>query len=534
MQTDRATISDSLNILQAVIDATPDAIFVKDLEGRYVLVNAAAARFIGLEPGEIIGKHDLDLYPAETARAFIEADRQVLASGEARTFEGEAIGSGQVQTFLVTKGVCRGTDGAIVGLFGISHDITERKLAEEALRKAEVDKQLRRSQKMEAIGRLAGGVAHDFNNLLTAIRGRCELLLLMKSLETRARDGIAEIQRAALSASSLTRQLLAFSRQQVIEPAVLDLNAVISSVATMLQRVIGEDIDLALTLEPELQRVKADSGQVEQILMNLALNARDAMPLGGRLAITTRNIVLDEEFTRTHPDTTVGPHVLIVVTDTGGGMAPDVQHRVFEPFFTTKGLKGTGLGLASVYGIVKQNNGSIWVDSEVGKGTEFRIFWPTTTAESSPAFDVTLDAPATGRESVLVVEDNIAVGEIVCLHLAQRGYDVYSAADPVEAMRICAESGPFDLLLTDIIMPGMSGPMLAKQLTAAYPQLAVLFMSGYTDDTMVRHSVAESGVAFLQKPFTGDELALKVRRVIDAARAGRPVEAAAVAVPVRG
>jgi two-component system, cell cycle sensor histidine kinase and response regulator CckA len=508
---------DSDHILHAVIDATPDAVFVKDREGRYVLVNAAAARFIGLPAGEIIGKHDLDLYPLETARTFIETDRQVLTSGMPMSFEGVAQGGdGQRQTYLVTKGVCRDRNGTIVGLFGISHDITARKQAEEALRKAEVETQLRRGQKMEAIGRLAGGVAHDFNNLLTAMRGRCELLLEMPELTPRARAGVAEIQRAAMSASSLTRQLLAFSRQQVIERAVLDLNAVITSVGTMLQRLIGEDIDLGLVLDPRLPHVKGDSGQIEQILMNLAVNARDAMPVGGRLTIETMSVTLDEEFTRMYPDIVPGPHVMIEVTDTGSGMAADVQQRVFEPFFTTKGLKGTGLGLASVYGIVKQNHGVIVVDSEIGKGTAFKIYWPATGAALAPV-DVIPASPDAGTETVLVVEDNEAVGEVVCLQLEQRGYRVHSASDANEAMRICAESGPFDLLLTDIVMPGMSGPVLATQLKARHDSLAVLFMSGYTDDTVVRHSVAESGVPFLQKPFTGQELAVKVRRVLDSA-----------------
>jgi PAS domain S-box-containing protein len=511
---------DSDDILRAVIDATPDAVFVKDLEGRYLLVNDAAARFLGLAPEDILGRNDFELYPLETARRFVEADRQVLATGTAQTFEGVATGGQHVATYLVTKGVCRDRTGRIVGLFGISHDITERKRAEEALRRAEVEKQARRGQKMEAIGRLAGGVAHDFNNLLTAIQGRCELLLLDGTVAGRARDGVSEIQRAATSAASLTRQLLAFSRQQVIEPAVIDLNTVISGVATMLRRLIGEDITLTLALDLGLHRVKADPGQVEQVLVNLAINARDAMPLGGRLTVSTENIVVDEPFTQTHPGSTTGPHVLITVSDSGTGMATDVQHRVFEPFFTTKGQKGTGLGLASVYGIVTQNQGAIWVESEVGRGTTFRILWPATDAPLADTARAAASVP-NGRETVLVVEDNAAVAEIVCLQLAQRGYTVYAAADGAEALRVCAEHQPIDLLLTDIVMPGMSGPALAAELSARYPRLAVLFMSGYTDDTVVRHRVAESGVAFLQKPFTGDELAVKVRRVLDAARTAR-------------
>jgi signal transduction histidine kinase/ActR/RegA family two-component response regulator len=444
----------------------------------------------------------------------------VLASGVAQTFEGVATGPQHVATYLVTKGVCRDRSGRIVGLFGISHDITERKRAEEALRKAEVEKQARRSQKMEAIGRLAGGVAHDFNNLLTAIEGRCELLLGDGTVTGRAHDGVSEIQRAATSAASLTRQLLAFSRQQVIEPTVIDLNTVISGVATMLRRLIGEDITLTLALDLGLHRVRVDPGQVEQVLVNLALNARDAMPLGGRLSITTENIVIDEAFTQTHPGSTVGRHVLITVSDNGTGMAAEVQHRVFEPFFTTKGQKGTGLGLASVYGMVTQNQGSIWLESEVGRGATFRILWPATDA-ALPATDRLPGGAASGSETVLVVEDNAAVAEIVCLQLAQRGYTVHCAADGAEALRICARHQPIDLLISDIVMPGMSGPALAAELTARYPRLAVLLMSGYTDDTVVRHRVAESGVAFLQKPFSGDELAVKVRRLLDGLRTER-------------
>jgi PAS domain S-box-containing protein len=392
----------------------------------------------------------------------------------------------------------------------------ERKRAEEALQ-ASAD-QLRQSQKLEAVGQLAGGVAHDFNNLLTVINGYSDLLLRRMTQGDDMRTKVEEIKKAGERAASLTRQLLAFSRKQVLQPKVIRLNAVVADVEKMLRRLIGEDIDLVTVLEPTLSQIKADPGQVEQVILNLAVNARDAMPQGGKLTIETHNVHADDEFTRKHPTIRCGDYVVLAISDTGIGMDAETQARIFEPFFTTKEQgKGTGLGCATVYGIVKQSDGNIWVDSEPGKGTTFKVYLPAVLHEtpSEPEKAPAAELPP-GREKVLLTEDEEPVRRLTKTILEINGYQVFEAADGDEALAVHEKhQGEFDLVITDVVMPNMSGPELAESLEAISPGLKVLFLSGYTDDAIVRHGLLNEKVEFLQKPFTPDALLRKVREVLD-------------------
>jgi signal transduction histidine kinase/ActR/RegA family two-component response regulator len=389
---------------------------------------------------------------------------------------------------------------------------------------AETQGQLEQAQKMDAVGRLAGGVAHDFNNLLTVILGRTDILLHPLKPEDPMRRGIELIQRTAGRAADLTRQLLAFSRKQVLEPVVLDLSAVTTDMKDMLGRLIGEDIALLTTPTPGLGRVKADRGQIEQVIMNLAVNARDAMPQGGRLIVETADIDLDDEYVRRHVGARPGPHVMLAVSDTGTGIPHEIQPQIFEPFFTTKEQgKGTGLGLATVYGIVKQSGGYIEVDSEPGQGTTFRVYLPRLDAEPAPVDRSARPAAAAGgTETILLVEDEEGVRELARDILRASGYTVLEARNGPEALLLCERhQGPLDMLLTDVVMPRMSGRELAERLAPLRPDLSVLYMSGYTDDAVIRHGVLGAGTSFLQKPFTPAALVLHVRETLDLTAAAK-------------
>jgi PAS domain S-box-containing protein len=390
---------------------------------------------------------------------------------------------------------------------GISLDVTARRTLEA---------QYQQSQKMEAIGRLAGGVAHDFNNLLTVILGYCELLLAdFKEDDPRQAD-VAEIQQAGARACALTRQLLAFSRKQIIEPRLLDLNKVVGDLRGMLDRLIGEDVNVLVNLQPELALIMADPGQVEQIVMNLAVNARDAMPKGGGLVIETAKVELDEHYARTHHGVKPGPYVVLSVTDTGIGMTPQVQARLFEPFFTTKEPgKGTGLGLATVHGIVTQCGGSVGVYSEVGRGTSFKVYFPRAGAAEMivPAPTPAAQPPA-GSQTVLLVEDEAGLRQLAKKLLQRQGYVALVAAHAEEALRVIEQHPLIDVLLTDVVMPGGSGPDLARRAAELRPALKVIYMSGYTEEAIVQHGVLKPGIAFLHKPFTSDTLGRKIREVL--------------------
>src|SRR5579863_655160 len=397
--------------------------------------------------------------------------------------------------------------GHLVRAWGIQREITESRRLEE---------QLRNAQQMEAIGRLAGGVAHDFNNILSIIMGHGELLLGSPGLGDRARNGVEQIRRAADRAASLTQQLLAFSRKQVLQPKALDLNTCVSDVQKMLTRVIGEDIELVASLHPSLSWVRADPGQIEQVLMNLAVNARDAMPSGGKLVMETANVSLTPE-PAFALDLAPGDYVTLAVSDTGHGMDSGTLAHILEPFFTTKPMgKGTGLGLATVYGIVKQSGGGIFVESTVRKGTCFRIYLPAAEREAPRPLASPHDPIAGGRETILLAEDEPGLRELARIFLESYGYKVLEAASAHQAIQ-AAEifSGPIHLLLTDVIMPGMSGPQLADKIVASRPGTKVVYMTGYTDDMVVQHRVLEPGVELLQKPFTKLDLAQKVRSTLD-------------------
>jgi two-component system, cell cycle sensor histidine kinase and response regulator CckA len=369
---------------------------------------------------------------------------------------------------------------------------------------------------MEAIGRLAGGVAHDFNNLLTVILGHCELVLEDLAPNHLCRAGVTEIQKAGESAAALTRQLLAFSRKQIIEPTLLDLNKVVSGMEAMVARLIREDVKVELIAGSQPALVNADRGQVEQIVMNLAVNARDAMPAGGTLTIEIANVDLDQHYAEGHVSVRPGRHVVLTVSDTGTGMTPEVQARLFEPFFTSKEPgKGTGLGLATVHGIVARSGGSVTVYSELGRGTAFKVYFPRADAVLPAAETARPVARGTSAETVLVVEDAEALRELARGLLERQGYSVLVAADAHEALRVAEPSRSIDVLLTDVVMPGASGPELTKLLVEQRPSLKVIYMSGYTEETIVHHGVVKPGIAFLHKPFTAETLGRKVREVLD-------------------
>jgi signal transduction histidine kinase/FixJ family two-component response regulator len=410
-----------------------------------------------------------------------------------------------VELYLVPLTV----DGRVLGSLGIYQDVTERRVLEQ---------QLRMGQKMEAVGRLSGGIAHDFNNLLGVILGYIQVIKRSLDPGNSMYEYAEEVEKASHRAVALTRQLLAFSRQQVLEPVILSLNTLVTDMQKMLPRLIGEDIDLNLILDPNISLVKADPGQVEQVLMNLAVNARDAMPDGGKLTIQTADSEIDAAFAREHPGSVPGKYVRLTVKDTGTGIDPDIQSQIFEPFFTTKGRdKGTGLGLATVYGIVKQSNGYITVDSEKGKGASFAVYLPRIEqAASAPIKSSPETLTTRGCENVLLVEDAEPLRKLAELFLKENGYQVIAAADGSEALEVAAQfPGPIHLLLTDVVMPGINGRVLAERLAPNHPGMKVLYMSGYTDSFIAGHGVLEPGTHLLRKPFTEEILARKVRDLLD-------------------
>lgn len=395
-----------------------------------------------------------------------------------------------------------------------------RRVLEEAEERARVElleQQLRQAQKVEAIGRLAGGVAHDFNNLLTLIGGYADLTLGQLPQGDPLHENLEEITSAARRAAELTRQLLAFSRRQILAPKVIDLNAVVAGTEKMLRRLIGEDIDLVATPEPELWRVKADAGQIEQIIMNLAVNARDAMPDGGRLTLETQNVELDDAYARAHVAVQPGPYVMLAISDTGSGMDDETLGHLFEPFFTTKGPgQGTGLGLATVYGIVKQSGGNIWVYSEVGRGTTFKVYLPRVDEPLDSATPPKPSASLRGTETILLVEDERGVRLLALRVLEGNGYSVLEAAEGPTAIELVRQyEGPIHLLVTDVVMPHMGGRAVADAVTSLRPTVKVLYLSGYTANAIVHRGVLDPKTPFLEKPFTPATLASKVREVLD-------------------
>jgi len=501
----------SLLLLEAVSEGTPDAIYVKDTAGRYLMINKAGAQNLGRKVNDVLGKHDVELLAPEIAQKISQIDRDVMQQGKVNVTEEAGVFAGVARSFLSTKGPYRDRDGKVIGLIGISRDITERQ---------KIEKQLQQSQRLESVGTLAGGIAHDFNNLLTVIRGYSSMLSDHAAASPDLVNPVRQIDDAASRAASLTHQLLAFSRRQVLQPRVLNLNDIVKDVETLLRRLIGEDIDLLTMLEPELGSVRADQSQMEQVLMNLAVNSRDAMAEGGKLTIETANVTLDADYAKEHGIPIVGSCIMLALSDTGHGMDPEIITHIFEPFFTTKSKgKGTGLGLSTVYGIVKQSGGYIWVYSEQKRGTSFKIYLPRVDEMPAVIAKTSAATRANGSETILLVEDDEPLRELAVAILTQSGYAVLAAKNPEEALHLSSDPATaFDMLLTDVVMPGMNGRELSKRIAEQRPRIPTLFMSGYTTNAIVHQGVLDSDVAFLQKPFTADVLRARVRQVLDAVR----------------
>jgi signal transduction histidine kinase/CheY-like chemotaxis protein len=506
-----ATLREREMLIQTVVTHAPLVLFAFDREGIFTLSEGRGLVALHLRPGEVIGRSIFQMY---------SRDSRILEHTQ-RALQGEAIhsisqvGDGTLETWLSPL---RDEQGVVNGVIGVAVDISDR---------TRLEARLLQAQKMDAIGRLAGGVAHDFNNLLTAITGYVEIALADLPPDHAIVPDLHEIRRSAARAAALTRQLLAFARKQIIDPRVLSLNDLILEVDKLLRRLIGEDIELVALPAPDLWLVKVDAGQIEQLLVNLVVNARDAMPGGGRLIVETGNIELDETFERMHISVTPGPYVMLAVSDTGAGMPPEVQAQLFEPFFTTKELgKGTGLGLATCYGIVKQHGGTIWVYSEAGKGTTIKVYLPRVDAPAAPRqHQVVPETLPSGVETVLLVEDEPTVRDLATRVLRAQGYTVLVASDGTEGLARADEyGGGIQLLLADVVMPRIGGKALADQLLSRRPGIKLLFMSGYTDSAIVHRGQLDPGVAFIQKPFTPGQLARKVRETLDAPAAPQPGE----------
>ncbi|MHB8486121.1 MAG: hybrid sensor histidine kinase/response regulator [Candidatus Acidiferrales bacterium] len=496
---------------RSVVEDAPYGIFKADMTGKILMVNPALEKMLGYKSQDELLEIDLASgiyrHPAEHQKInqlFLRDQHFKDVEVEWKRKDG---------AFITVR--CSGwpiKDESSTDMEVFAEDVTERRMLE---------RQLRMAQKMEAVGRLSGGIAHDFNNLLGVIIGYIQVMKRNLIPGQPSYEYAEEIEKAGRRAAALTRQLLAFSRQQVLEPVILNLNTLVSEMEKMLPRLIGEDIQLNLILDPVIGQVKADPGQIEQVVMNLAVNARDAMPDGGKLTIQTANTELDAVFTREHPGSIAGQYVMLAVTDTGTGMDPETQAQIFEPFFTTKGRdKGTGLGLATVYGVVKQSNGYIAVESEKDKGALFKIYLPRIEQPVSTR-SKSIQSPLTmrGSETILLVEDAEPLRLLAQLFLKENGYHVLAAADGAEAEQVAAQNpSPIHLLLTDVVMPGINGRVLAERLASLHPAMKVLYMSGYTDNFIAGHGVLEEGLHLLHKPFTEEVLMRKIRELLDAGK----------------
>jgi hypothetical protein len=524
----RRAYREALRALESPTGQERFRLLADNIKEAFIIVEMPHGRsvYVSQKWEDIWGRHVDDAYadPLVWFEAIHPDDRPGVAASIAALSAAEA----SQRTFRIQRpdGTLRWVRGRAIRVFDErEHPHRLVVLIEDITVARETEEQLRQAQKMEAVGRLAGGVAHDFNNLLVVIDGYAEMVAHDLGPSHRAQSDLAEIHDAARRATSLTSQLLAFSRRQILQPEILDLNQVLRHVEFLLRRVIGEDITLSMRLCEPLGRVSADPGQIEQVIINLAINARDAMPDGGLLTIETAEVELDVEYAARHPGATTGEQVMIAVSDTGIGMDEATMRRLFEPFFTTKPVgRGTGLGLATVYGIVKQSQGSIWVYSEPGRGTTFKIYFPAVGDAVAAVTRGQAEVPTlAGTETVLVVEDQVDVRRLIGRTLRRQGYCVLAAANADEAETFAREhQGPIHMLLTDVVLPGAGGREVARQVLAERADVRVAYMSGYTDDVIVHHGVLEPGLAFIQKPFTGDALLRKIREVLSAEPPPKP------------
>ncbi len=509
--TERKRAQESSVRLATAVEQSAEAIVITDANGSILYTNPAFEKTTGYTFAEVLGQNPRILKSGKQDDEFYRRMWTVLSAG--KVWSGHLINKRKDGTLFeesATISPVRDRGGQIVNYVAVKRDVSnERRL----------EQQLFQAQKIEAIGRLAGGVAHDFNNLLGVITGYGGIVHRRLAGEDPLKGKVEQILKAAERAAGLTRQLLAFSRKQVLQPEILDLNAVVSDMDKMLRRLIGEDVEFTTLLDPHLGSVRADPGQIEQVIMNLAVNARDAMPDGGRLTLETRNADLDADYAATRPPTRTGSYVALVVTDTGSGMDAATQARIFEPFFTTKEAgKGTGLGLATVYGIVKQSEGYIWLYSEVGVGTTFKIYLPRIDERAAVARRQEPGPLLRGSETALLVEDEASLRELLREVLEANGYSVLVARDGAEALKIAqAHTGTIHIMVTDVIMPGMSGPKIVDLVAPTRPEMKVLFLSGYSDESVTRHALVGPGRAFLSKPFGPEVLLRKVRESLDAA-----------------
>ena len=501
-----------------LVENANDIIFTCDMLGKITSLNRAGERVTGYTAEEALKMNIAQaVSPDDIAKVRHMLSRK-RAADVATVYDLELItkSGGRAAVEISSRAILK--DGQAVGVQGIARDITDRQRMENDLRTSQA--QLQQSQRLEAVGQLAGGVAHDFNNLLTAIIGYSDFALRKMRANNPIRRDIEEIKKAANRAATLTRQLLAFSRKQILKPEVLDLNLVVGDMHKMLERLIGEDIDLVTTLGSDTDPVKADRGQLEQIIMNLVVNARDAMPFGGSVTIETANVLFDKAYTSEHVPVKPGKYAMLAVSDTGLGMDANTQLHIFEPFFTTKELgKGTGLGLSTVYGIVKQSGGFIWVYSELNVGTTFKIYLPSLTELHFDQELTSIDTAETETGTVLLVEDDPLVRNVALRALESAGYTVLESGNGHGALAMAHScDDEIDLLITDVVMPLMGGRELAQELSALHPKTSILFMSGYTDDAVVRHGIMDKDIEYLQKPFTPESLVRRVGEVLRDAR----------------
>jgi PAS domain S-box-containing protein len=508
-----ASVRTNRQLLQDIIDNSPALIYVKDLDGRFLLINrgmeellrTTVSASLAMSRESILGKTDQDLFPREIADAYRNFDRQVLAAGKVLETEETALREDGLHTYIAVRVPLRDEHGNPYAICGISTDITERK---------RLEAQLYEAQKMEAMGRLAGGIAHDFNNLLTIITGYGELLRGALEENPPLQEKVEQILRAGEQAASLTRQLLAFTRRQVLQPRLLDLNTLLDDMKDMLRRVVSEDVELIIQGASEPCLVHADRGQLQQVILNLLINARDATPEGGRITIAVNNVTVDENQAKLHTGAHSGHYVCLIVSDTGHGMDAEIRKRIFEPFFTTKEQgKGTGLGLSTVYGIVQQTGAHIAVESEPGKGAAFYIYFQRAEGTLHEEQGPIASALALGSETIMVVEDQEGLRTLMCEILRRNGYAVLPAENGSQALLLAAQhSHRIDLMITDLIMPKMGGREVAAALPVSHPEAKVLYMSGYAEDL---NELLARGHAFIDKPFSPEALLRKVRDVID-------------------